>query len=406
MRIDKEIGNVQLMQKINRLKVLDYIRYKGPAARPDMVKFTGLSSSSITNIVTHLIEKKLVTEVGTVDSKEVGRKATLIKFNPSAMNAISIDIESSSINIALTDLAGEMIKLKEIPFKRLMKDFEIMNLLKKEISNILAEGVSHSNSGIAGIGIAVSGLVDDDEKLIMSSSLRWKGLSLKEFFENSFKLPVYVQNSSRTKALWELNSRKDISEKNVIFMDLTMGVGIINFYEQKINKAVIGEFGHTTVKKDGPLCFCGNHGCLEVLCSVDAIINQCNEALQNGQCDVLKAMLNQKDEVLNYKLILEAFEKGDNDVHGILLECGKYLGIGLANIINIFNPQRIIINGDELLNCEFIYETAVVEAKSRAYEQFIKDLKMEKVSIGMREAVKGVSLYVTDRLFELSGSEI
>ena len=405
MIIDKEIGNVQLMQKINRLKVLDYIRYKGSAARPDMAKFTGLSPSSITNIVTHLIDKKLVTEVGTVESKEVGRKATLIKFNPSAMNAISIDIESSSINIALTDLAGDIIKLKEIPLIRLMKDFEIMNLLKNEISNILDESKSHSNPRIAGIGIAVSGLVDDDEILIMSSSLRWKELSLKEFFENSFKLPVYVQNNSRTKALWELNSRKDISEKNVIFMDLTMGVGIINFYEQKIHNAVIGELGHTTVKKDGPLCFCGNHGCLEMMCSVDAVINQCNDALQCSQCDILSSIMKQKNETLNYNLILEAFEKGDKDVYEILQECGKYLGIGLANIINIFNPQRIIINGDELLNCEFIYETAVVEAKSRAYEQFTKNLKVEKVNIGMEEAIKGVSLYVTDRLFELSGFE-
>lgn len=406
MRIDKEIGNVQLMQRINRLKVLDYIRYNGPAARPDMAKFTGLSPSSITNIVSHLIEKKLVTEVGTVESKEVGRKATLVRFNPSVMNTISINIESSSINIALTDLAGEIIKLKEIPIKRLMKDTEIINLLKKEISIMLDEGKNNSNPGIAGIGIAVSGLVDDDEKLIISSSLRWKGLSLKEFFMDNFKLPVYVQNSSWTKALWEHSSRKDVTEKNVIFMDLTMGVGIINFYEQKVNKAVIGELGHTTVKKDGPLCFCGNHGCLEMFCSVDAIINQCNEALQDGNCNVLRAMLKQKDGVVNYKLILEAFEKGDKDIRGILSECGKYLGIGLANVINIFNPQRIIINGDELLSCEFIYEIAVNEAKSRAYEQFSKDLKMEKVNIGMQEAIKGVSLYVTDKLFELSGSEI
>lgn len=406
LRIDKEIGNVQLMQKINRLKVLDYIRRNGPAARPEMVRFTGLSPSSITNIVTYLIEKKLVTEVGTVDSKEVGRKATLIRFNPSAMNTVSVDIESSSINIALTDLAGEIIKLKEIPLKRMMKDFEIINLLKKEIGNMLDEGGSHSDSGIAGIGIAVSGLVDDEERLIISSSLKWKGLALKEAFEDAFGLPVHVQNSSRTKAIWELNSRKDVSERNVIFMDLTMGVGIINFYEHKINKAVIGEFGHTTVKKDGPLCFCGNYGCLEVMCSVDAILNQCTEALQNGRCDVLRTMLEQSDEILNYKLVLKAFRKGDRDVDGILAECGRYLGIGLANIINIFNPQRIIINGDELLTCEFIYETAVVEAKSRAYEQFVKDLKMEKVNIGMREALKGIALYIADRIFELSGSDI
>ncbi len=405
MKINNEIGNVQLMQKINRLKVLDYIRDNGPAARPEIAKSTGLSPSSITNIVAYLLEKKLVAEMGQVDSKEVGRKATLVKFNPESMNIISIDIESASINFALTNLAGDIQKMKEIPLDRLIKDYEIFNIIKREISSMIDEGIKHHNAAIAGIGIAVSGLVDDNEKLIISSSLRWKGLSLKEYFESNFNLPVYVQNNSRTKALWELKTRKDISEKNVIFMDLTMGVGIINFYEQKINNAVIGEFGHTTVKKDGPLCFCGNHGCLEMMCSVDSVVNECDELLKNGKCEVLRKDMAGADRVLNYQSVLDAYQKGDKDVKEVLEECGRYLGIGLANIINVFNPQRIIINGDILLNCSFIYETAVEEAHKRAHEQFVKDLRFEMVSIGVEEAVKGVSLYVADKLFELSGPE-
>ena len=184
-----------------------------------------------------------------------------------------------------------------------------------------------------------------------------------------------------------------------------MGVGIINFYENKINNAVIGEFGHTTVKKDGPLCFCGNHGCLEMMCSVDAVLHNCDELLKAGKCEILKTLMEESDEALSYRLVLEAFRNGDNDVKGVLEECGKYLGIGLANIINIFNPQRIIINGHILLSCNFIYETAVEEAKQRAHEQFIRDMKFETVGIGVEEAVKGVSLFVTDRIFELSGPD-
>ena len=139
MKIDNAVGNVQLMQKINRLKVFDVIRQKGPLARPEISRITGLSSSSITNIVTHLLEKNLVAEVGTVETKEVGRKATLIKFNPSAMKVISIDIESSNVYLALTDLGGEIIDIKDIPINRLAKDFEIMNLIKREIGLILDE---------------------------------------------------------------------------------------------------------------------------------------------------------------------------------------------------------------------------------------------------------------------------
>ena len=141
------------------------------------------------------------------------------------------------------------------------------------------------------------------------------------------------------------------------------------------------------------------------MCSVEAIVNQCSELLQQGRCEVLRRLLEEKNIPLSYDLIKEAFDKGDNDIYEVLKECGEYLGIGLANIINVFNPERIIINGDILLTSEFIYETAVKEANGRAYEQFTKDLKYEKVNISMEKAVKGLSIYVTDRLFELSGPE-
>jgi Transcriptional regulator/sugar kinase len=391
------VGNVQLMQKINRLKVLDHIRHHGPVARPDIAKYSGLSPSSITNIVTYLLDRKLVTEAGPVDSREVGRKATLISFNPAAMKLISVDIEFSSIYIALTDLEGDIITSREIPNTRLAKDYEILNIIKKEIGSILDK-----NNDVAGIGIAVSGLVQDGEKLVISSSLRWKGISIKRFFENSFNLPIYVQNNSRTKALWELRNLKLENERNVIFLDLTLGVGIINFFDDKINEAVIGEFGHTTVKKDGPVCFCGNRGCLELMCSVDTVVNQCAELLEEGKCNILRSLQHKGNCELNYQLILEAYDKGDQDVVPVLRECGEYLGIGLANIINIFNPQRVIINGDILLTSDFIYKTAVEEANKRAYELFVKDIKYEKVDIGIEQALKGVSLHVADRLFDLS----
>lgn len=401
MKIENAIGNVQLIRKINRLKVLDFIRRMGPVARPEIAKSTGLSPSSITNIVNYLLDKNLVAEMGLVDSNEVGRKATLIKFNPSAFNIISIDIESEKINLALTDLEGNIIEFKQIPIVQETKDFEILDIIKKEISLVISV-----QKNVAGIGIAVSGLIQDEEKLILSTSHKWRGLSLKEIFQESFGVPVFVQNNSRTKALWKLNEFKGGTERNIIFLDLSFGVGIINFYDHKINDTVIGEFGHTTVKKDGPLCFCGNHGCLELMCTVDAVINQCSKMLSKGKCLKLKKLLGNNISTLSYMLVLEAFKQGDEDVCMIMKECGEYLGIGLANIINIFRPQRIIINDDTLLDCDYIYKTAVEESNIRAHEYFVKGLNYERVYIDSEQATQGVSLYVADKLFDLAGPEI
>ena len=404
MRIANEVGNVQLMQRINRLKVLEIIRSKGPVARPKIAKLTGLSPSSITNIITYLLERGLVAEMGTVDSKDVGRKATLIRFNPSAHRIIAANVEADKADIALTDLAGNILTMREIAFDRRMLDSEILNLIKKEISQLLGVNKDMQSGGILGIGLAVSALVQGEGRFVFSSSLRWKSLSIKEQLEGLFQIPVFIQNNSRTKALWALKKHVEENDRNVIFLDLAMGVGIINFFDHRINEAVIGELGHTTVKKDGPQCFCGNHGCLELMCSMDAVINNCAELLSRGQCPVLAELVKNGSERLTYDTVLRAFELGDEDVRIVLQECGEYLGMGIANIINLFNPQRIIINGDELLKSDFIYKTAKAEASKRVNEELSRDLKYQKVVIGIEESVQGVAIYVADRLFELSDS--
>lgn len=401
MRIANEVGNVQLMQRINRLKVLDVIRAKGPIARPEIARQTGLSPSSITNIIGYLMERNLVTDMGTVDSRDVGRKAALLCFNPSGHRIVAANVEADRAYIALTDLSGAVFSVREIPLNVRMMDFEILNLVKKEIGRLIGADGSES---ILGMGLAVSGLVQDEGRLVLSSSLRWKSLSIKEQFESLFRIPVFIQNSSRTKALWALKKHVAEADRNVVFLDLARGVGIVSFCDHRINEAVIGELGHTSVKKDGPQCFCGNRGCLELMCSVDAAVNGCLEQMAGGNCPVLSELAGNRPEAVDYAMALEAFRMGDDGVRAVLVECGQYLGMGIANIINLFSPQKIIINGDELLKSDFLYETALAEAASRANEAMARGVQYHKVAIGTGESIQGLAMYVTDRLFELSDS--
>lgn len=403
MKMANEVGNVRLMQRINRLKVLEIIQSKGPLARPEIAKMTGLSPSSITNIITCLLERSLVAEMGTVESKDVGRKATLIRFNPSEHSIVAVNVEVDKAYIALTDLSGLILAMRALPIDRHLLELDVLDLIKKEII-LLLDDKSIRRDKIIGIGLAVSGLVQDESRFVFSSSLRWKGLSIKEQFENLFQIPVFIQNNFRTKALWALNKHVEDSERNVVFLDLAMGVGIVSFFEHRINEAVIGELGHTTVKKDGPPCFCGNRGCLELMCSVDAILNNCQEGLSQGRCGILAGLIRTGDGKLTYEAVLQAFAKGDADVRAVLRECGEYLGMGIANIINLFNPQRIIINGDLLLQSDFIEQTAKDEAGKRANEELTRGLKYQKVVIGIEESIQGVAIYVAGRMFELSDS--
>ena len=193
------------------------------------------------------------------------RQATLLKFNARGYTILSINIETDKFDI-VTDLDAGIIRIEEVPLTNNEKNANVLSTIKAEAARIICEYAAVGGSKIVGVGIAVSGIISANEQLLVSSTMKWRGIEIKEYFEKAFNLPVFVLNNSRAKALWELRRCLDESDINVVFVDLTKGVGIISFFEHRINDAVAGEFGHTTVKQDGPECFCGNRGCLEVMC--------------------------------------------------------------------------------------------------------------------------------------------
>ena len=414
------IGNVSLMQRINRLKVLDCIRANEFITRPEIARETGLSLATITNITKFLLKNKLIAENGFAEAKTAGRKAALIGLNYDAMHVAAVDIGSKEINIALCNLKGEIKDSTAIPADTSAKGQKILQLTAENIS-LLTEGRRKNSRKskklpIVAVGVALSGIIQDDEKLLLSTSLKWKDISIKKYFEDNLQIPCFVQNDSVTKAMYAINRETEDKSRyrNIIFLDLDMGVGAISIYDNKINEAVTGEFGHTTVKKDGPACFCGNNGCLEVMCSVESIIGRCAEMLAENKCRILRDILKEKgcDKAgsdacrPDYNTVIEAFDRGDKDVKDILKECGEYLGIGMANLINMFNPDKIIINGDMLIKSDYIYNIVLRETKKRAYELFADGVVYERVNIGMKESMSGLTRFITEKLFSLTGEKI
>lgn len=390
------VGNVQLIQRINRIKVLDYIRKHGPAARTRIADATNLSLSSITNITNYLLSRALVTQGDTITSKTAGRRASLIEFNAACMQIVAVNVEPDGVELALCDLDGEAITTRRIVPERFYDADCVLGEIEKEIRALLAG----AENPVA-IGIAVNGHVEGGRGIVTSSTMRWKGVRVGEFFKKRFDgLCVYVTNNSKTKARWHIKRLGEAAAENLIFLDLTSGVGIISFYGGKLNESVAGELGHTTVMKDGPLCFCGNRGCLELVCSVEYILSRCREAHAAGGCAWMDGI-----EKLTFSDAVAAFENGDAEVRDIFRECAEYLGIAIANIISIFEPKIIVINGDKLTRCDFIYQTARDEAERRAYAMSITPNRYERVEITSEQALAGAAQYVTDCLFALDGPE-
>lgn len=398
MTFSKSVGNNKLMQKINQLRVLNYIRSHQQATRQQIVHDTGISASAITNIVNNLISRNFVFETGTLDSDQAGRKAKLLFFNPGVRKVICVALDSAYAVIALTDLAGTALITKQINLLDKESDQSILDQVSHEIQAVITAAASSADIHLAGIAVAASGIVLNSAELLISTKLQWKSVDIKDILEHRFKLPVFVQNNTRTKIMHQLQQHLEHDDDRVIFLDLEVGLGIASFVGSRLDESVLGELGHTTIEKDGLPCFCGNHGCLEMYCNVTAVMRQAQSLLSDGRCPVLTSLLAASGQPLDYETVLAALHQGDPDIACIIETCGQYLGIALANIIGLFQPNLILINGEHLLTEESIYGLAVAEAGNRINSQLFARTRLERVEISRDDEIRGIARYITDKL--------
>ncbi len=384
--MNKTVGNSQLIQKMNRLKVLNYIRRNSGAARPQIAHETGLSVASLTNITSYLLEKGLISESGTEKVERVGRKGTLLRFCAERYGLICIFVSTDSLNVSYTDMEGEIITRIRVNVEDL-QPAKVVELVREKVASLVRE---HGRESILGIGVAVSGMVLEGSRFVASSSLKWKEFDLKKILQKETGLPVFVENISLLKTVWYFSCGNWINKKNMLLVDLEGGIGASQFYHGEINRAMLGEIGHTTVAKDGEPCFCGNRGCLEMMCSEQRLIKLYEE------------MSGETEATLEY--IAEKWENGDRAAKEAIENCGKYLGIGLANLVNLCKPMAIVINMGAYVNIRPVIECAVKEMKNRAYSVLLEDLEIREVNISEDNTVKGAAFNLCDRLFDIDYS--
>jgi len=374
-------GSVQFMQKLNRLKVLSCIRKNPYIVRPAVSEQTGLSLSSITNIVSFLIDKGLVVETGLENAERIGRKAVLLKFCPSEHNLICVSISQGKISVYLTDLDGKQLRLMTYDYaENSVSDAlkKIKGAIKKLISEI-------DKTRLLAIGVCVSAFFLPDGTLAVSSKLKWDKTDLKSELEKEFKKPVFVMDSSVARAHFCNEQSCGGNMRSMLFVDLVDGVGAVHFYEGRLNRSVICEIGHTTVEKDGDECFCGNRGCLEIMSSLERLCEQYNAA---GKGKTLED-------------VLSGYNNGDETAVRLFKKTGEYLGVGMANAVNVLNPDAVIINAGQYKKVEPILSFALKEAKHRVFSAISDSISFETQDITDEMMVKGMAQSLCESVFDV-----
>lgn len=377
-----QVANVSLMQKMNRLKVLHCIRENPDSTRIQLSEKTGLSLPSITNITAYLLEKELICENGAEQVSRVGRKSSFIKLRGDKYNLICVCVYEKSILISKCDLTGK----ETVRHSLITKDKEFDEIIENLCDN-LKEIILESKEKTLGIGVAVSGLVLSQSRFVMSTRLKWKETNLKKSLEEKLNTPVFINNISVIKAVGYF-SLPDTEKKDSIYVDMENGIGAVQYSKGTVQKSVLGEIGHTTLQSDGPLCFCGNRGCLETLCSPERLLYLYN---QHGL-----------SKAYSVEEIEKLYKSGDEGANFAVNECGKYLGMGLANLVNLFSPSQLILNTGDFSLCPSLVAYAEKEMKSRAFGAITENMSVIKTGETEDIAVKGIAFDLFDKLFDIS----
>ena len=372
--------NHQLVKIKNRNLILRLIYERGSISRQEISRLIGLTPATVTNITGELLEKGFITELSNFREKSsAGRKAVPLAINPTAGYVIGVDIRPKIVRMSISDLLGRLSNIESFPYNS-NRDELIETLVEK--LQVLTE-----DRDILGIGIGVPGLVDSSSgEVKISPNLGWKNLNLSGPIEKSLRIPVTVENNVRVMALGERWFGKGKKSDNFILVYVSLGVGSGIVISGKIYKGInnsAGEIGHTVVSEDGELCNCGKKGCLETFASARAIVKNFKGTSLDEDSDI--------DEIKS------AIEKGDKRAIEIVNRAGHYLGVGISNLVNILDPEMIILAGRVIRLGKTLLFPMRESLESRLFST--NKIRIEISELGKEIGLYGASALALEKFF-------
>jgi glucokinase-like ROK family protein len=390
-------------KRFNSTRVLDIIRKRGKMTKVELADETNLTFTAISNIVNDLLKKRMIKESGEGISSG-GRKPILYELNSEALYVVGINISvDEKVRFGLFTFNTELIREISLNSPVIKGPDEYIEVIKKGLFDLIdQEKIEYRK--ILGIGISIPGPINSLTGEVVSppNLPLWKNVPLKSILEKELQIPIKVEKDANLSSLGEkwFGAGKEANNLIYLFVGEGIGSGVILNGTLVTNKGFgIGEIGHCTIDSSGPLCNCGNYGCLEIKASGMAIVKRVKEGLQLGYKSSFPYPLD--TEKITFSDILDAIEMRDPFTLAIVEEAANYLGIGLTNIINYFNPDLIIIGGKMPEKYGKIIEISAAVARKRAIEVFQKDLSIIAGSLGGESAMFGAAALVLEDIFSI-----
>jgi glucokinase-like ROK family protein len=335
------------VRKVNKSLVLNTLRLHAPISRAAVANMTGLNRSTVSNIVTVLIDEGLVWEQEPQDSK-IGRPSIALSLRPDGGAVIGVEIGVDFISILLTDFVAKAIWETWIDLDPATSQIDILVMAENAIDHCLTLA-GERRLRVLGIGVGLPGLVNVDQGvLILAPNLKWQDIPLRLMWNQRFHLPVYIENEANLAALGEYYFGVARGLDHFVYLKTGIGLGGGVMMHGKLFRGghgFAGEFGHMQRDPQGELCGCGRRGCWETQVGPRAVLRRIKNALHetptmprpDGTADDLSN--------LTFAMVVDAALNGDPLCCQAIEEVGVNLGRGIADLANIFNPELVVIGG-------------------------------------------------------------
>ncbi|MFC6997252.1 ROK family transcriptional regulator [Rufibacter roseus] len=381
-------------------KVISYFANVGNATIAEIGKELSLSIPKVTSLVNELIQDGLVQDHGKVDSTG-GRKPNVYGLAPESGFFLGIDVKKHHINIGLADFQKNLASsFEQYPY-RLTNNEESLRELCQIIKNFINK-LTIPREKILGIGINLSGRINY-AKGYSYSFFHFYEDPLSKIIESEVGIKVFLENDSRAMAYGEFCAGVVNGEKDVLFLNLDYGIGMGMMIDSQLyygKSGYSGEFGHIPIFQNEIICKCGKKGCLETEASGWALVEMFKESLQAGTSTLITRE-NIKPEDLKLEDIIRAAHNDDILAIELIAQIGEKIGKGIALLINIFNPELVILGGSLSSTEEYILLPIKSAINKYSLSLVNTDTQLKVSKLGEQAGVIGACLLVRSRLLTL-----
>ncbi|MFK0166921.1 ROK family protein [Rhizobium sp. NPDC090279] len=340
--IDGEtVADQTIAKYLNELTILTMLRVQGQASRIEIARHLSVTPATITRLVNNLIERGLVQDVELANAdrqtaREPGRPATNVALNAAGAFFFGVEVGVEIIRFALVDLAANVVQTIERPFHNQMSPERVASEIGRQVNKLKKNPIYSDN--LKGVGIAFPGIVRSDGFVVNLPLVGWRNVDFPNLLSQHIDLPFFIENDANAGAFGCVYNDPSLPNACNLFLKLDVGCGGAAIVDGRLLRGAngtAGEFGHLRLSDDGPLCGCGNRGCLESKIGLGAIARQFL-----GVHDLSNIELAHLPE-----RIVEAARNGDIRALETMDSFTHWLALGLVSLVNLYNPSIIFLGG-------------------------------------------------------------